>query len=172
MREIQSIAARMAYSLLKSKQKGATTDDFQKAMDGMGARLAVLSACETGVTDMKNADEVIGLPSGLVQAGVAGVAASLWPVSDRSTMMLMGRFYELWRKDGVNPHEALRQAQIWVRDSSADEKLEYCKELGGSDQKNTREARRGFFWAPERSEPEARDFTHPYYWAAFQYVGV
>ncbi|MCP4626982.1 MAG: CHAT domain-containing protein, partial [bacterium] len=80
----------------------------------MGARLAILTACEARVPDMKNADEVIGLPSGLAQAGGAGVAASLWPVSDLSTMMLMTGFYESWRKGGVNPPMAPRQARIWV----------------------------------------------------------
>ncbi len=43
-----------------------TLRDFLST-EGISARLAVLSACETGIPDLKNADEVIGLPAGLVQ---------------------------------------------------------------------------------------------------------
>lgn len=75
-----------------------------------GTRLAVLSACETGLPGAELPDEVLSLPAGLLQAGLAGVAASLWSVADISTMMLMVRFYELWRKDCREPMEALREA--------------------------------------------------------------
>ena len=61
-----------------------------------GARLAVLSACETGIPGTNLPDEVISLPSGFLQAGVGGVVGSLWAVSDASTMMLMARFYEAY----------------------------------------------------------------------------
>lgn len=80
-------------------------------------RLAVLSACETGVPGLKLIDEMIGLPAGLMQAGVPGVVGSLWAVDDGSTALLMQNFYTFWRKGGMDPREALRQAQIWLRDS-------------------------------------------------------
>ena len=68
-----------------------------------GVRLAVLAACETGIPGTHLPDEVIGLPTGLTQAGVAGVVASLWSVRDRSTMLLLVRFYDLWRLEGLVP---------------------------------------------------------------------
>ena len=91
------------------------------------ARLVVLSACQTGVPGTELPDEVISLPAGLMQAGAGGVVASLWLVADLSTMMLMVRFYELWKGDGLEPAEALRQAQFWVRDTSNGEKAQYFK---------------------------------------------
>lgn len=79
-------------------------------------RLAVLSACETGIPGAELPDEIVSLPTGLLQAGVAGVVGSLWAVDDRSTTVLMRRFYELWRgKAALEPAEALRQAQLWMR---------------------------------------------------------
>jgi hypothetical protein len=81
-------------------------------------RLAVLSACETGVPGIQLPDEVIGLPSALMESGVAGVIASLWSVADESTARLMAHFHRLWREDGLAPHEALRRAQIMLRDES------------------------------------------------------
>jgi len=81
-----------------------------------GARLAVLLACETGLPQLDPPDEAISLPTGLVQVGVPGVVALLWPVSDQSTSVLMGRFYELWKGRGMCLDEALRQAQLCTRD--------------------------------------------------------
>jgi CHAT domain-containing protein/glutaminase len=123
-----------------------------------GIRLAILSACETGLTGIENADEAIGLPTGLLQAGVAGVIASLWSVSDLSTMMLLVRFYDLWRKEGIQPIEALHKAQYWIRDTTSQQKAKYF----------------------ETSHPELfqelilfdpKYFAHPFHWAAFSYTG-
>lgn len=80
-------------------------------------RLAVLSACETGVPGLELPDEVVGLPAALVEAGAAGVVASLWGVPDESTAQLAGRFHVLWREEGLPPPEALRQAQMELRDA-------------------------------------------------------
>jgi CHAT domain-containing protein len=66
---------------------------------------------------MRNPDEYVGLPAGFLQAGVAGIVGSLWPVPDASTAVLIGRFYHLWRVERIEPVEALRQAQRWLRDS-------------------------------------------------------
>jgi len=92
-------------------------------------RLAVLSACETGVPGLKLPDEVESLPGGMMQAGIPGVVGSLWSVNDLSTAILIARFYELWREEGLPAPQALCQAQIWLRDVAGDEsklrELEY-----------------------------------------------
>jgi CHAT domain-containing protein len=117
-----------------------------------GIHLAVLSACETGLQGIGLADEAISLPTGLLQAGVAGVVASLWSVSERSTMMLLVKFYDLWRNQGLDSSLALHQAQHWLRDSTDGEKADYFR-----------------FHTLDR---KARSYAHPYYWGAFSYVGV
>jgi CHAT domain-containing protein len=70
-----------------------------------GIRLATLSACETGIPGLELPEEVVGLPAGLLQAGVASVVASLWSVSDMSTALLMTKFYQnvttLWQAQGT-----------------------------------------------------------------------
>jgi CHAT domain-containing protein len=115
-------------------------------------RLATLSACETGLPGLTLPDEVVSLPTGLLQAGVAGVVASLWSVADSSTMLLMVKFYDLWRKQNLAPSEALRQAQIWLRDSPEGEFEALSVGL-------------------YTVTPEQRCFEHPFYWAAFSYTG-
>ena len=57
------------------------------------------------------------------------MAAALWSVMDLSTMMLMTRFYVLWRKHAIDPPEALKQARMWSRDAENGEKAAYFKEF-------------------------------------------
>jgi CHAT domain-containing protein len=140
------------------------------------ARLAVLSACETGVPGTELPDEVISLPTGLAQAGIAGVVASLWSVSDLSTMMLMARFYELWKAEGVEPPAALRRAQCWVRDTTNGQKAEYFKRFlpefqAGAERMPTHVADT-LYKASILARPDENDFADPFYWAAFTYTGV
>ena len=139
-----------------------------------GLRLAVLSACETGLQGIENADEAIGLPTGLLQAGVAAVIASLWSVDDLSTMMLLTRFYDLWRTEGLEISQALRQAQQWVRDTTNGEKAAYFKDFmpTQSAAKTPASAADYLYKSLILSRPDARDFAHPFHWAAFSYVGA
>jgi CHAT domain-containing protein len=125
-----------------------------KLADNKGIRLAILSACETGLPGLENIDEVVSLPIGLMQAGVAGVVSSLWSVSDLSTMMLLTRFYHLWRKDGLEPAIALHQAQQWMIQTTDGEKADYCGFVLGT------------------ANRDKRNYAHPYHWAAFSYLGV
>jgi hypothetical protein len=84
-------------------------------------RLAVLSACRTAEYDATLPEEVIGMPTALMQSDVPAVIGSLWTVKDTATAVLMGRFYQLWRGDGLAPPAALCRAQRWLRDSTNDE---------------------------------------------------
>ena len=124
-----------------------------------GLRLAILSACETGIQGLDNADEAISLPTGLLQAGVAAVISSLWSVDDRSTRILLTRFYDLWRKDNLEPAEALRHAQFWMRDTSSQQKAKYF-------QKTHPDLFQALILLPPNH------FAHPFHWAAFSYTGV
>jgi CHAT domain-containing protein len=125
-----------------------------------GLRLAVLSACETGIPGTDLPDEVISLPTGLLQAGAAGVVSSLWSVADLSTMVLLSRFYELWRQQGLAPAAALRQAQQWLRTSTGPDLTPYVQ------------ASHPELAAQLQNMTDQRPFAHPFYWAAFSYVGV
>ena len=80
-----------------------------------GARLATLSACETGVPGTRFPDEVVSLPSAFIRAGFAGAIGSLWTVPDKSTALLMTSLYQLWREKGMPPAKALVEAQKELR---------------------------------------------------------
>jgi CHAT domain-containing protein len=138
------------------------------------ARLATLSACETGIVGTKLPDEVVALPSALAQAGFAGVAASLWSVADASTAMLMERFYRLWREERLEPPEALRRAQIWLRDTTNREKADtFRRDVPAlSAGKMPEMIAADFFSQAAARRPADRDFAHPFWWAAFYLTGV
>lgn len=136
-------------------------------------RLVVLSACETGVPGLELIDEMIGLPSGMMQAGVPGVVGSLWSVSDMSTAILMSQFYRLWRKEGKSLHEGLRLAQIWLRDSTAQELRDVFESLvSASEIRLHPDSADAFIKRVILEKSSDRPFCHPFFWAAFTYTGI
>jgi CHAT domain-containing protein len=71
---------------------------------GVGAaRFAVLSACETARAGGELTDEIVSLPTALLQCGLASVVASLWEVFDKPTAMIMSASYQNWRQEGLSP---------------------------------------------------------------------
>lgn len=138
-------------------------------------RLAVLSACQTAVTEFRRLpDEAIGLPAGFLRAGVPGVIGALWAIDDESTAVLMIEFYRLHLLgDGesgpLQPRTALRRAQQRVaRMTRADitAVLEGTPVTGGGSL--------GSRVQPDgsRSSSADRPLAHPYYWAGFTFTGA
>ena len=81
------------------------------------AELVVLSACQTGLGDLKQAEGTVGLQRAFLGRGARSVLVSLWSVGDAATEALMKRFYTHWLRDTDTPTkaEALRRAQEDVR---------------------------------------------------------
>jgi CHAT domain-containing protein/tetratricopeptide (TPR) repeat protein len=80
-------------------------------LDLWGTKLVVLSACDTGVGEVKQGDGVYGLRRALILAGAESQLMSLWPISDRSTRDLMTGYYTRLTH-GESRSEALRQTQL------------------------------------------------------------
>jgi CHAT domain-containing protein len=76
-----------------------------------GTKLVTLSACDTGVGEIKNGEGVFGLRRAFVLAGAETLVMSLWPVSDSVTRQLMGDYYR-GLKEGLGRGAALRGAQV------------------------------------------------------------
>jgi CHAT domain-containing protein/Flp pilus assembly protein TadD len=74
--------------------------------------LMVLSACQTGFSEIANGIEILGFGYQLQKAGVKNSIASLWKVKDEGTQVLMDNFYSSLQKGNVTVSEALQQAQV------------------------------------------------------------
>lgn len=58
------------------------------------ADLVVLSACETGLGEMKRGEGIVGIGKGFSYAGAKSMVTTLWRVSDNSTATFMPIFYK------------------------------------------------------------------------------
>jgi CHAT domain-containing protein len=140
--------------------------------DRLDARLAVLSACETALTGIELLDEVIGLPSTLLHAGAAGVIGSLWKVPDVATTLLMSEFYRRWRVLGTPPATALRDAQVWVRDTTIGEKAAAYDAMlarGGGMPRGAVETVRDMLLTTAPAEHDCAGLSS---WAGFTHLGA
>jgi len=83
-------------------------------MDLWGTQLVVLSACDTGVGEVKLGQGVYGLRRALFIAGAETVVMSLWHVDDDATSALMERYYRNLAASGGRT-TSLREAMLFVR---------------------------------------------------------
>jgi tetratricopeptide (TPR) repeat protein/CHAT domain-containing protein len=94
--------------------EGIATGERLVRADLRGLKLAVLSACDTGLGELTEGEGVLGLQRAFHLAGCPQVVASLWEVNDPATAALMAKFYhELW-ENKQPPLEALRRAQLTI----------------------------------------------------------
>ncbi|HEX9943503.1 MAG TPA: CHAT domain-containing protein [Thermoanaerobaculia bacterium] len=111
----------------------------------LDADLVVLSACETGIGEIRGGEGIIGLTRAFQYAGARSVLASLWRVEDEATAELMQRFYRHLRA-GKAKDESLRAAQLDL-------------------------IRRPLRVPDGRGGWTERNAAAPYFWAALQLVG-
>ena len=72
-----------------------------------------MSACETGVGEVKNGEGVFGLRRAFFLAGAETLVMSLWEVSDNATREIMTSYYS-GLKNGLERATALREAQLTI----------------------------------------------------------
>jgi CHAT domain-containing protein len=96
-----------------------TIGELLDAVPALSADLVVLSACQTGLGNLQQAEGTVGFQRALLAKGARSVLVSLWSVDDRATALLMRQFYAHWLgtdgKPARSKSEALRLAQVDVR---------------------------------------------------------
>lgn len=109
---LRSMLALAGANLRKSgNDDGILTALEAAGLNLWGAKLVVLSACDTGVGEIVNGQGVYGLRRALALAGSESQVMSLWPVSDQGTRDLMIRYYKALQT-GQGRGEGLRQVQL------------------------------------------------------------
>lgn len=129
-------------------------------------RLVTLSACESGLTDLRgSADEFVGLPSGFILAGATGVFSSLWRVEDAATCLIMDALYDEMIQRNQLPAVALYNAQQRLRNLTVAD-ISILKKPDGK-----KIIQRFEFLFPQL-QPTDRLFDDPYFWAGFTLIGT
>ena len=95
-------------------EDGVLTALEAAGLDLWGTKLVVLSACDTGVGEVKKGEGVYGLRRSFVLAGSESQVMSLWKVRDDATRDLMIAYYaNLYQGRGRG--EALRLVQMQMQ---------------------------------------------------------
>lgn len=105
-----ALAGAARHDTTSARDDGWLTSEEVLALDLSGVDWAVLSACESGVSDPRARESVQGLVRSFRLAGARTVLASLWPVDDAATREWMARVYQAHWRDGLATPDAVRAA--------------------------------------------------------------
>jgi CHAT domain-containing protein len=135
----------------------------------LSCRVCVASACQTALASLTGLpQEALSLATVLLSVGSACAVASLWPVDDGATAVLMLLVYEEMMRNALRPPEALRRAQLALQRLTfrdLEPLLSRYPDLRPALQTS------GHLPA-DRVDPAATPFEHPFLWAGFIAVGV
>ena len=118
---------------------GILTAEEVASLDLGGVEWAVLSACDTGVGEIKAGEGVFGLRRAFQVAGARTVVMSLWSVEDQSTRAWMRALYEGRFERHLSTADAVHQASLTVLRDRRAQRAEHASVLLGS-------VRRGGDW--------------------------
>jgi len=94
------------------EEDGILTAEEIASLDLSGVDWVVLSACDTGIGDVRSGEGVFGLRRAFQVAGAGTLIMSLWPVEDRSARGWMTSLYEGRFRRNLETAEAVREASL------------------------------------------------------------
>ena len=100
-------------------EDGLLTAEDVTGLDLLDTELVVLSACETGLGEVRTGEGVFGLRRAFIVAGARTLVMSLWKVPDEQTRELMIDFYTRVLS-GQGVADALRHAQLAMKEKYPD----------------------------------------------------
>lgn len=103
--------SKLVFEIGEDTENNGCLDTYEVYNMRFKARLAVLSACKTGVGHLQKGEGVLSLARGFLYAGCPSIIMTLWNVEDKSSAKLMIDFYENLLA-GYPKDEALRRAKL------------------------------------------------------------
>jgi CHAT domain-containing protein len=97
-----------------AEEDGILTAEEIAGLDLAGVEWAVLSACGTGLGEVKTGEGVLGLRRAFQVAGAATLIMSLWSVEDQAARRWMRALYEARHVRGMSTAESVREASLEV----------------------------------------------------------
>lgn len=160
--------ARKKEPLPPEAEDGLLTAEDASGLNLLNTDLVVLSACDTGLGEVRTGEGVFGLRRAFVLAGAKTLVMSLWKVPDLATAILMERFYDNLLQRNLPRDEALRDAQVYTREVTMGAirdrwlSAEMIERLATGNDKVKAELEE-----LAQQPDDHRPFSHPFYWGAF-----
>jgi CHAT domain-containing protein len=93
---------------------GILTAEEVAGLDFDGTWLVTLSACETGVGEVRSGEGVFGLRRAFIQAGAQNLLLTLWAVNDEITSRIMADFYRRALRTRDAAHSLASTQRDWL----------------------------------------------------------
>ena len=151
-----------------------TLQSLLEAVQDARARLVLLSACETGRVQAGDPlNDQLGLPGGLLTAGVSAVLATFWHVDDLASSLVVSRCMAGFERGGCDLERALADAQVWLREHATVDAVRAWIEAQIEASPDAATPRLLEFLDLVYAEPDgsALLFSDALFWAPFHVVG-
>lgn len=113
-------------TITTNREDGILTAYEVSNLSLFNTELVVLSACETGLGDIKGSEGVYGLQRAFKMAGARYLMMSLWKVPDNATQEFMTTFYTELLTNKKSIREAYNTTQKQMRDKYRDEPYKWA----------------------------------------------
>ncbi len=176
----------LASALYLNKKEKLTAQEILEKLT-LQCDLVSLSACESGLSQVRRGDELFGLARAFIGAGARTLVVTQWKVEELSTRIVMER---LCRNllSGMDNAEALTEAQLYLRTLTRDGLFRLLAKMReqnpptmnieqtpatvkGKSRRDQRVWDSAFVKSLSRAQPNDLIFSDPYYWAPFILIG-
>jgi hypothetical protein len=130
-------------------------------------RLAVLTACESSMTELSLPDEAAGLPSAFLQSGFGGVIGSAWPLPGVVAAYFSDQLNDALFDLGATPTDAFRSAISATASATPSELDGWIGRRAAQEEQALRTSAPGVRRVKDAGAPNARLIS----WAGLRYLG-